>query len=304
MPLRAWPIIGPPFLRLAQSTPGLFLARILAEFSRDNLMHVAAGIAFYGLLALFPGINAAISLTALLVPPDLLLAELTSFAEIMPHEAAQIILNQAAQVALSEHAQFGLSFILSLGIAVYSSSKGMQALMNGLNMAHNEIETRSYIRRTLTKLILTMMMIAGLIMGVGMTVILPSAFAMAGFDTSNNWITALRWPIMGALTVIGLRILYWFGPCHGHSHGRSAGGLLTWGTVVAATGWVACSIGFSFYVQSFAVYSKTFGALGGVIVLLMWLWISGLVILIGAEIDAALEWLQERKNIPMKTLGK
>jgi membrane protein len=133
-------------------------------------------------------------------------------------------------------------------------------------------------------------------------VVLPAVLAFLGLDTLPGGIDAeLRWPVFGALTLVGLRILYWIGPDHSHP----SGGLLTWGTLMATALWVAGSLGFSWYVSNFATYNRTFGALGGVIVLLMWLWLSGLVILIGAEIDAALDLFRQRgkvKNDPIPGL--
>ncbi|MEO0991855.1 MAG: YihY/virulence factor BrkB family protein, partial [Pseudomonadota bacterium] len=98
--------------------------------------------------------------------------------------------------------------------------------------------------------------------------------------------------VLAVLTLAGLRILYWIGPDHTAPHN----GILTWGTIVAAIMWVASSLGFSWYVSNFNSYNETFGALGGVIILLMWLWLSGLVILIGAEIDAAIEYFRDEAD--------
>lgn len=263
-----------------------FLSHLNTEMSKDNLTHIAAGIAFYGLLALFPGISAALSLTGLILDADLVITELDRLSDVLPADAANIILEQVHAVAASDTTTLSFGFLFSLVLAFYSSSKGLQSLMDGLNMAHNERETRGFLHKYAVRLGLTFCMILGLLIGVSAAVILPGVLAILGVETLPGGFDAnIRWPILLGLTIIGLRILYFFGPDHSERHG----GLLTWGTMIAAISWIAASLAFSWYVSNFASYNETFGALGGVIVLLMWLWLSGLVILIGAEIDSAID---------------
>lgn len=269
-----------------------FVVHVNTAVARDNLTHVAAGIAFYGLLALFPGISAAISLLGLLIKPEIVMAEIDRLSQVMPEQAAQIVLNQVAGVAGTGSTQLSFGFAFGLALTFYSASKGMQSLMDGLNMAHNERETRGFFRRMLIRQALTLCLILGLFIGVSLTVVLPAVLAFLHLDGLPGGINDLRWPVLAVLTLGGLRLLYWAAP----NHSRRVGGWLTWGTVVATVLWVAGSLGFSWYVSNFAYYNKTFGALGGVIVLLMWLWLSGMVILIGAEIDAAVELFRKPKE--------
>ncbi|MEM6636056.1 MAG: YihY/virulence factor BrkB family protein [Pseudomonadota bacterium] len=284
MPKRLSPWLSPRAILVLR-----FFERLKDEFGRDNLSHVAAGIAFFGLLGLFPGISAALSLLAIVIDPVAVAAELDGLAEVLPDEAAAIILSQVDKASAASSTSQGLAFFVSLALTFYSASKGMQSLMDGLNMAHNEVETRGFVKRTAVRLGLTLFLIFGLVVGVLSTIVLPAVLTFLGLDNVPGvWMANLRWPILAVLTLIGLRVLYWIGPDHSSPHP----GILTWGTVVAAASWVAASLGFSWYVSNFASYNETFGALGGVIILLMWLWLSGLVILIGAEIDAALEYFR------------
>ncbi len=277
---------------LLKSAGFLVAKRLAEEFKQDKLSHVSAGIAFYGLLALFPGITAALSLVVLLIEPEVILSELDGYANILPAEAEAIVMAQAEAVTEKGETRLGLRFLLGLALAFWASTKGMQALIDGLNMAHNEKETRGFLHLLALRIGLTFLLIAGLLMGVGMAVIVPATLAALGIaGDSDAWVTSLRWPVMGILTIIGLRLIYRLAPDHRVPNPN----LMTWGTVFAAVTWVIASLGFSFYVSNFGSYNETFGTLGGVIVLLMWLWISGLVILIGAEIDAMLE---ERNAAP------
>ncbi len=270
--------------------------RLWREFSRDKLVHVAAGVAFFGLLALFPGVTAALALIGLILDPGDVIGEFDRLAQILPRDAADIILAQAHAVAEAGETRLGLRFVFTTGLAFWSASRGMQGLIDGLNMAHNEQEQRSYLHQLALRLGLTFLLIFGLIMGVSMAVVIPATFEVlrVPYD-ADSWLARLRWPVMGILTLAGLRLIYRLGPDHSTPHT----GILTWGTVFAATAWVAASLGFSYYVANFASYNQTFGALGGVIILLMWLWISALVILFGAEIDSALEAERSARDSPL-----
>ncbi len=272
------------------------LKRLWRDFSDDKLMHVAARVAFFGLLALFPGVTAAIALIGLIFDPADVIGEFDRFARILPREAADIVLAQAHAVADAGETRLGLRFLITTGLAFWSASRGMQGLIDGLNMAHNEKERRGYFHQLGLRLGLTFLLIFGLIMGVSMSVVVPAAFDVlrVPYDP-ENWLARLRWPVMAGLTLIGLRLIYRLGPDHTSPHP----GLLTAGTIFAAMAWVAASLGFSYYVANFASYNQTFGALGGVIILLMWLWISALVILFGAEIDAAFEAERAKADGPL-----
>ncbi|MEM8631136.1 MAG: YihY/virulence factor BrkB family protein [Pseudomonadota bacterium] len=284
MPERLSPILPPRVILCLR-----FADHMVGEFSRDNLMLVAAGIAFYGLLALFPGISAALALLGLMLDADKVVAELDHLSDVLPAQAEAIILGQVQAVASGNETTLSFGFFFGLILTFYSASKGMQALMDGLNMAHNERETRSFIHRYAVRLGLTFFLIAGLLVGVAAAIILPAVLTFFGVENvPGSWVANLSWPILLILTLFGLRILYLIGP----DHSRPQSGIMTWGTVIAAALWVLASLGFSWYVSNFGSYNETFGALGGVIVLLMWLWISGLVILIGAEIDATIEVFQ------------
>ena len=285
MPDRLSPWLPQPVIQCLR-----FFNHLWTQMSQDNLSHVAAGIAFYGLLALFPGITASLSLIALILDPEIVVGEFDRLASVMPADAAAIVLDQVHSAASSSGVGLSLGFILTLGLTIWSASKGIQSLMDGLNMAHNERETRGIVTRYFIRLGLTVFLIIGLLVGVSTAIIVPAILAFLGLDTlPGGWDASLRWPILFGFTLIGLRVLYWIGP----DHSEPQKGLITWGTIFAALFWLAASLIFSWYVSNFAQYNETFGALGGVIVLLMWLWLSGLVILIGAEIDAALEMFRK-----------
>lgn len=262
------------------------LLRVRSELSADHLGLIAAGVAFYALLAIFPAITALMALSGLLLEPREVTAQLEELTRLMPPQAARIILDQAVAVAGSREGGLGLAFILGLLLAVYSASKGMGSLIEGLNVVYDEEETRGFVSRTLWTLGLTVFLIAGLVLGLLATLAVPAALALIALP---GWLAAVlaltRWAVLALLTISGLAVLYRFGPARADARWK----WLSPGAIVACGVWLAASVGFSVYVSNFGSYNETFGSMAGVIILLMWLWISAFIILIGAEFNAEIE---------------
>ena len=260
--------------------------RVKAELASDHVGLIAAGVAFYALMAIFPAITALMALGGLVLEPAEVTAQLESLAEMMPKEAAQIILDQAVAVAGSEEAGLGLAFIIGLALAIYSASKGMGSLMEGLNVAYDEEETRGFIARTLWTLALTVFLIVGLILGLLAALAVP---AILGFIALPDWLETLlallRWIVLALMTVGGLAVLYRYGPSRDNAEWK----WLSPGAIAASVIWIAASVGFSIYVSNFGSYNESFGSMAGVIILLMWLWISAFIVLLGAEFNAEME---------------
>lgn len=260
--------------------------RVKAELASDHVGLIAAGVAFYALMAIFPAITALMALGGLVLEPAEVTVQLESLAEMMPKEAAQIILDQAVAVAGSEEAGLGLAFIIGLALAIYSASKGMGSLMEGLNVAYDEEETRGFIARTLWTLALTVFLIVGLILGLLAALAVP---AILGFIALPDWLETLlallRWVVLALMTVGGLAVLYRYGPSRDNAEWK----WLSPGAIAASVIWIAASVGFSIYVSNFGSYNESFGSMAGVIILLMWLWISAFIVLLGAELNAEME---------------
>ena len=223
--------------------------RVKDEMASDHVGLIAAGVAFYALLAIFPAITALMALAGLAMEPAEVTLQLKTFTAMIPKEAAQIILDQAVAVTGSEETGLGLAFVLGLLLAIYSSSKGMGSLIEGLNVAYDESEQRGFIKKMFTTLTLTLFLIVGLLMGLAASLAVP---AVLGFVTLPSWLE----------------------------------------TTVALSGWVIwiiASLGFSIYVSNFGSYNESFGSMAGVIILLMWLWISAFIVLLGAELNSEIE---------------
>ncbi len=279
--------------------------RVWNAVQRDHIDLIAAGVAFYGLLAIFPTITAFTALSGLVVEPVEVSRQLEMIENFLPKEASQIILAQAADVAGSENAGLGFAFVIGLGIALYSTSKGMASLMEGLNIAYDEVEKRGFIALKARTFVMTILLVFALVLGLVSALLLPVVFSYLALpDWLEKVLSSARWIILGFLTVTGLSFVYRFGPSRTDAKWK----WITPGAVIACLLWLAASYGFSVYVANFASYNKTFGSLAGVIILLMWLWISAYIILLGAELNGEMEAQTRRDSTvgpdrPMGTRG-
>jgi membrane protein len=270
---------------------GIF-KRAWAEAGRDHISLIAAGVAFYGLLALFPAITALVAIAGLMLEPSQVTAQIEQLSRIMPDSAAEIVISQATEVAGSREGGLGLAALLGIGLAIYSSSKGVSSIMEGLNVAYDEEDNRGFVKRTALTLALTFGLIVGVTFGLGAVVVLPGVLSVVQLgDTTELLIGALRWVVMLALVIVGIAILYRFGPDRSSPQWR----WLTPGAVLACIAWIIASVGFAIYVNNFGSYNESFGTLAGVIVLLMWMWISAYIVLLGAEVNSEAE-LQTRED--------
>ncbi|MEO9781314.1 MAG: YihY/virulence factor BrkB family protein [Sedimentitalea sp.] len=260
--------------------------RLKDEMDEDRVGLIAAGVAFYGLLALFPAITALIAVSGLLVEPNMIVEQVQALAGIVPDEVITIINTQATAVAGSRDGGLGLAALLGILIALYSASKGMASLMQGINVAYDEREERGFIQLKLVTFALTIFLLVGLLIGLMSMIGLPAVLAFVDLGLAlETLITIGLWIALLALTILGLSVLYRYAPSRDQPEWK-------WASVGAVAGcfvWFIASAGFAFYVSNFGSYNESFGSLAGVIVLLMWFWISAFVILMGAELNAELE---------------
>ena len=261
-------------------------ARVWERLGTLHIGLLAAGVAFYGLLSLFPTITAGIAIVGLVFDPASLVDQAQWLLSLLPPSAADLIEGQISEVAGAEEGALGLAALVSLVIALWSSSNAMGSLVQGLNVIYDERDTRSFVRSRLLIIGLTIAMILGLAFMVVVVAAIPAILAIMGAgDFAKETALILRWPLMFAVGAAGIAALYRYGPDRRHARWR----WLTPGAVIGCALWVAGTLAFSMYVQSFGNYNETFGALAGVIVLLTWLWLSAFVILVGAQVDAELE---------------
>ncbi|EXJ13983.1 Ribonuclease BN [Imhoffiella purpurea] len=271
--------------------------RTFRQISDQNVSMIAASIAFYGLLALFPAIAATIAIGGSVIDPQRLESQMASIGDLLPPEAASIILGQAEQVAAQ--AGRGLAFAATIGllITLYSASRGMKSLIQGLNVVYGEKEGRGFIWLNLLAFLMTLGLIVGMVLALSLIAVVPAVIAALGLGGLLDWAVSLaRWPILFGAAMLGLGIIYRYGPSRRSARWQ----WVTWGSVLGTLLWVVGSIAFSAYVQNFGSYNETYGSLGAVVILLLWFWLSAFIVLLGGALNAELEHQTGRDS----TLGE
>lgn len=259
---------------------------VWSELGRDNVAVIAAGVAFFGLLAVVPGIAALVSIYGLAADPATLQQHLAGLEDLMP--ASSYILLQEQLVRSIERSPGSLSLGAAFGIVIslWSANKGMRTMLTALNIAYNEADDRHYVKKTALALLFTIGAVGIVVFSIGLIVIAPIALAFLGLDTFAEWtISLLRWPVLLAALVGGLALLYRYGPNRAKQHWRWIGV----GTGTAAFLWLVGSLAFSLYVENFGSYDRVYGSLGAVVILLMWFYLSAWAILLGAELNSEIE---------------
>jgi membrane protein len=262
------------------------LWRTYQQISEDRLLAVAAGVVFYGLLALFPGITALVSLYGLFATPSTIGEHLSLLAGFLPGGAIDIIQEQVNRLVSKGDAKLGFAFIFGLAMALWSANAGMKAIMDALNVVYEEKEKRGFIKLNLVSLGYTLGGIVTTLLALGAVVVVPLVLSYVGLGSIGEiLLSALRWPVLLAVIIIGLAILYRFGPSRREARWQ----WLSVGSVFAAVTWLISSGLLSWYLSSFANYNATYGSLGAGIGLMMWMWVSAIVILFGAQLNSEIE---------------
>lgn len=262
------------------------LLRTWGEVTRDRVLAVAAGVTFYGLLALFPAVSAIVSLYGLVADPGTVAEQLAVAEGILPAGALEVLRDQVGRIVSGSEAKLGLALLVSLALSAWSANAGMKAIFDALNVAYGEDEKRSFIRLNLTSLCFTVALIIVAIVALAAIAAIPVLIERFYLGAPLEWLLWLgRWPILLLLVMVGLAALYRFGP----SRNKAQWKWVSPGAVLACLMWLAGSLLFSWYVSNFEDYNKTYGTLGAVIALLMWMWLSATIILMGAELNSETE---------------
>lgn len=259
--------------------------RTWRSLNADRLPAVAGGIAFYGLLSLFPTMAAFVSLYGLFFDVATAQQQLSYLTGVVPADVLTFIGEEMTRIAGSRGSDLSLTFGVSLLLALWGANAASKALFDGLNVAYHEREKRNFIKLNLQTLAFTLGAIVFLILAVGAIVVVPVLFNLLPLGIGAALLSLLRWPILVGFMTLGLAALYRFGPSRRPARWR----WLTAGAVTAAVLWLVASLAFSWYVSNIANYAATYGSLGAVVGLMMWLYVSALVVLLGAELNSELE---------------
>lgn len=255
------------------------------KMNDDRILAVAGGLAFFGLLALFPGIAAFVALYGLFADWSTINGSLGTLTFMLPHGSPEIIADEVRRVAAQGNGALGIKFFVGVVIALWSANSGIKAMFDALNVAYGEQEKRGFIALNLQSLLFTLAAIVASIAAFLAVVAAPVIFRFLGFGSVEATIYIVRWPLLAGIVLLGLSILYRFGPSRAPQKWRA----ITWGSTVATLLWIATSVLFSWYVASIGNYSRTYGTLGAIIGFMTWIWLSAIVVILGAEINAELE---------------
>ncbi|MGH8932989.1 MAG: YihY/virulence factor BrkB family protein [Egibacteraceae bacterium] len=276
------------------------LSRVIAEVRADNVPLLAAGLAYYAVLALFPTVIAAVTLYGLVADPAEIERQVSGFLAGLP-EAGEIIQNQI-RAATSSPRGLSIASVVSLLVALYSASAGANGIVRGINVVYGEVETRGFLKLRALALLLTLGALATGLIAIGLIAILPAVIDSLGLGRiGETVVTAVRWPALALLAVTGLGLLYRYAPNRQAAKVR----WVSWGAIVATALWLIGSGLFSLYISNFSNYGATYGTVAGIIILLLWLFLTSFALLLGAEINAEMERQTRRDSTtgPEQPLG-
>jgi membrane protein len=260
--------------------------RIYENVPEHRVLAIAAGVAFYALLAIFPGIAALVALYGLFADPSMISKHLTDLSSVLPGGAIDVVGDQLHRLTNQGHTTLSFAFLLGLAVSLWSANAGVKAVFDALNVVYREPEKRSFIKLNAISLAFTCGGLIFLSLAITALVVLPLIIDYLGLAEAGRWLLALgKWPLLLVAITLAIALVYRYGP----SRQKAQWHWLTWGSAFAAVGWLVVSVLFSWYAANFGSYNKTYGSLGAVIGFMTWMWLSCIVILLGAELDAEME---------------
>ena len=266
--------------------------RAWGEISEANLFLIAGGVTYAILLALFPGLAALVSLYGLILDASQIEKQVGALSNILPAETQQLLVEQLHKLVEASNGALGVGAAVGVVLALWSASRGMSGLITALNIAYEEKERRGFFKLNMLALGLTLGQLVSGIVIIALVAVLPAAVQFLDVGGATKWLLlVVQWPLLIVLVMLGLAVLYRYAPDRDKPQWR----WVSPGAIAATILWVIASIGFTVYVANFNSYDKTYGSLGGVIVSLTWLYLSALMVLLGAVINAQSE-KQTRKD--------
>ncbi|MGY1824661.1 YihY/virulence factor BrkB family protein [Geodermatophilus sp. SYSU D00079] len=260
--------------------------RAWAENKADNMPIIAGGVAFFGFLAVFPALIATISIYGLVASPEQVTAQIESVSTQLPDSAQDILGEQLTSITSNSGGALTVGLIVSILAALWSASGGVGNLITAVNLAYDEVETRGFVRLRATSLALTLGAIVFVLIAFTLVAVVPAVLEDLPLGVVGTVLAqVVRWVLLLGVFAGGLAVVYRVAP------DRDAPQLrwVSLGSIVVTVVWALVSIGFSFYVDNFGSYNETYGAIAGVIVLMLWLYLTCYLVLLGAEINAEAE---------------
>jgi membrane protein len=265
---------------------GRILANVYNETNRDSVSVMAAGVAFWTFLSIFPAMSALISIYGLVADPAVIASHFANLAGVLPQSSLELVGEQMNRLITAPPQALGLGLFISLLLALWYSMSGTGTLMQALTVAYEERDTRGILTYYAESAALTIGIAVFGLLSLFLVAVVPALLEWLPFPKGlRDLIGLVRWPILAVLLILALGVIYRFAPARRNPCWH----LFSPGTIVAATMWLAGSAGFSYYVANFSSYDKTYGSLGTVVALLMWLYLGAFIVLVGAELNSEIE---------------
>ena len=260
--------------------------RAWAEHKADNMPIIGGGVAFFGFLSIFPGLIALLSLYGLVASPETVARQVEDISAQLPSAATEIIEDQLTAIVENSGRALTIGLVVSILAALWSASGGMGNLVTAVNLAYDEVETRNFVKLKALSLLLTLGAIVFVLVTFGLLAVVPAILDALPLGVVGTILgQVLRWVLLLAVFAGSLAVLYRIAP------DRDAPRLrwVSLGSVFVTVVWALVSVAFSLYVDNFGSYDKTYGAIAGVIVLMLWLYLTCYLVLLGAEINSEAE---------------
>ena len=260
--------------------------RIFWSIPGDRILSTSGGVAFFALVAVFPAIATVVSLYGLFADAGTIRIHLSLLAGILPGGVLDLIGEQITLISSQRADTLSLAFMVGFLVALWSANSGITALFDALNVVYGEREKRGLLKFYVISLLFTVGMIGFVIAAIGAVVVAPLVLTFMGFVTPAEQLLAiLRWPVLLVVGFAWLTVLYRYGPSRQDAKWR----WVAWGSATAAILWLGASMLFSWYVANFDSYNKTYGSLGAGVGFMIWIWLSVVIVLLGAELNAEME---------------
>jgi membrane protein len=259
--------------------------RVVRGISQDRVTTISGGVTFFVLLALFPGLAGLISLYGLFADSSTVAQHLNSLAGVLPEGGMQILREELQQLTSQPAQKLGVATVVSLAISLWSANGGIKAMFEGLNAVYEEPEKRGFIKLNVISLALTLGALTFVIVSLLTITVVPKLLSFFGLPGIGEVILFARWPVLLLVASLMIALIYRFGPSR-----KQQWRWISPGVIFATVAWIAASLLFSWYTGHFGSYNKTYGSLGAAVGFMTWIWISTMVILVGAKINAELEY--------------
>ena len=262
------------------------LINVKDQIASDNVSIISAGVAFYSFLAIFPAIAALVSIYGLITDPQQIQDQLNQLSQVMPQQAYTIIETQLQELAKTPGSTLGWSLVISILFSIWSANKGVKSLFTGIEIAYYSDESRGFIKENALSLLFTFIAIILIIISLALIVAFPAIVDQLGLSSGiKTLIEWARWIILALIVVFFLGKIYQYAPTKPNPEFK-------WvlpGAILATVVWLLASWGFSYYVSNFGSYGEMYGSISAVVVMLLWLFITCFIILIGAEVNSETE---------------